>query len=94
MLPYFEYTEDVENFCKLMGFKIDLPNLHFEYVCMYELGDFPKPYITSYNLDLDTSPLIPSEKVIDYLTLMLNGYSFQKAIKELNVARNGRLASP
>ena len=94
MLPYFEYTEDVQNFCKLMGFKIDLPNLHFEYVCMYELEDFPTPYITSYNLDLDASPLIPSEKVIDYLTLMLNGYSFQKAIKELNVVGNGRLISP
>ena len=94
MLPYFEYTEDVENFCKLMGFTVDLPNLQFEYVCMYELEDFTTPYITSYNLDLDMSPLIPPEKVIDYLTLMLNGYSFQKAIKELNVVRQGRLVSP
>ena len=94
MLPYFEYTEDVENFCKLMGFTADLPNLHFEYVCMYALEDFSTPYITSYNLDLEMSPLIPSEKVIDYLTLMLHGYSFQKAIKELGVVRNGRLVSP
>lgn len=94
MLPYFKYTEDIENFCKLMGFKIDLPNLHFEYVCMYALEDFPTPLITSYNLDPDRDPLIPPEKVIDYLTLMLNGYSFQKAIKELNVVRNGRLVSP
>ena len=94
MLPYFEYTEDIQNFCQLMGFRIDLPNLHFKYVCMYALEDFSTPHITSYNLDLDTSPLIPPEKVIDYLTLMLNGYSFQKAIKELNVVRNGRLISP
>ena len=85
MLPYFEYTEDVQNFCHLMGFKIDLPNSHFEYVCMYELEDFPTPRITSYNLALDTSPLIPPEKVIEYLTLMLNGYSHRKAVNELNV---------
>ena len=94
MLPYFEYTEDVENFCKLTGFTIDRPTFTTRYVCMYALEDYPTPLITSYNLDLDTSPLIPSEKVIDYLTLMLNGYSFQKAIKELNVVRNGRLVFP
>ena len=93
MLPYFKYTEDIENFCKLMGFTIDLPNFHFEYVCMYPLEDFPTPYITSYNLDLDNSPLIPPEKVFTYLTLMLNGYSHQKAVKELNVVGNGRLTS-
>ena len=94
MIPYFEYTEDVQNFCQLMGFTVDLPNFHFEYVCMYELEYFPTPYITSYNLDLDMSPLIPSEKIINYLTLMLNDYSHEKAIKELNVVRNGRLVSP
>ena len=94
MLPYFEYTEDVQNFCQLMGFKIDLPTYTTRYVCMYALEDFPTPLITSYNLDLDMSPLIPSEKVIDYLTLMLNGYSFQKAIKELGVVGNGCLTSP
>ena len=94
MLPYFKYTEDIENFCKLMGFTIDLPNFHFEYVCMYALEDFPTPCITSYNLDLDNSPLIPPEKVFTYLTLMLNGYSHQKAVKELNVVGNGRRVSP
>ena len=94
MLPYFEYTEDVQNFCQLMSFKIDLPNRCFEYVCMYLLEYRKKPYITSYNLDLDMSPLIPPDKVIDYLTLMLNGYSFQEAIKELGVVGNGCLASP
>ena len=94
MIPYFKYTEDVENFCKLTGFTIDLPNSHFEYVCMYALENVPTPYITSYNLGLDMSPLIPSEKVLTYLTLMLNGYSHCKAVKELNVVVNGRLASP
>lgn len=94
MLPYFEYTEDVQNFCQLMGFTVDLPNCHFEYVCMYELEYFPTPYITSYNLDPDKDPLIPSEKVFTYLTLMLNDYSHEKAVKELNVVGNGRLVSP
>lgn len=85
MLPYFEYTEDVQNFCKLMGFTIDLPNFHFEYVCMYTLEYNPTPRITSYNLDHTTSPLIPPDKVLTYLTLMLNGYSCEKAVNELNV---------
>ena len=94
MLPYFEYTEDVQNFCQLMGFKIDLPTYTTRYVCTYALEAFPTPLLTSYNLGLDTSPLIPSEKVFTYLALMLNGYSHQKAIKELNVVWNGRLVSP
>ena len=85
MLPYFEYTEDVQNFCHLMDFTLDIPKTPTGYVCMYLLEYHKKPYITSYTLDLDRSPLIPSEKVIDYLTLMLNGYSSAKAVKELNV---------
>ena len=85
MLPYFEYTEDVENFCQLMGFKIDLPTYTTRYVCTYSLDEFPTPLITSFNLACSLNPLIPPEKVIDYLTLMLNGYSFEKAVNELNV---------
>lgn len=85
MLPYFKFTEDVQNFCQLIGFTLDLPNFHFEHVCMYSLEDFPTPHITSYNLELDTSPLIPSEKVFTYLTLMLNGYSYEDAVKEVGV---------
>ena len=92
MLPYFKYTEDVQNFCQFMGFKLDLPNYHFEYVCMYELEDFPTPLITSYNLTLDMGPLIPPEKVLEYLTLILNGYSYEDAVKELGVAGNGPLS--
>ena len=85
MLPYFEYTEDVQNFCQLTGFKIDLPRFPPEYVCMYSLDVFPTPVITSFNLDCSLNPLIPPEKVLEYLTLMLNGYSHQKAVNELNV---------
>ena len=94
MLPYFEYTVDVENFCKLTGFTIDRPTFTTRYVCTYALEDFPTPVITSFNLECSPNPLIPPEKVIEYLTLILNGYSFQKAIKELGVVRNGRLVSP
>ena len=85
MLPYFKLTEDVQNFCHLMDFTLDIPKTPTGYVCMYLLGYHKKPYITSYNLDLDIYPLIPPDKVIDYLTLILNGYSSEKAVKELNV---------
>ena len=85
MLPYFEFTEDVQNFCHLMGFTLEFPETTTGYVCMYSLEFHKKPYITSYNLDLDTCPLIPPDKVIDYLTLMLNGYSCEKAVNELNI---------
>ena len=94
MLPYFTYTEDIQNFCMLMGYTIDLPRFPLEYVCVYSLDEFPTPVITSFNLDCSLNPLIPPEKVITYLTLMLNGYSHRDAIKELNVVRNGRLVSP
>ena len=85
MLPYFKYTEDVQNFCHLMDFTLDVPKTPAGYVCMYSLEYRKKPYITPYNLDLDMCPLIPPDKVIDYLTLMLNGYSHQKAVKEIGV---------
>lgn len=85
MLPYFTYTEDVQNFCHLMGYEIALPNFHFEYVCTYALDEVTTPVITPFNLDCSLYPLIPPDKVIDYLTLMLNGYSYEKAVNELNV---------
>lgn len=85
MLPYFKYTEDVQNFCQFMGYTIDLPDKPHGYVCMYSMEYHKKPHITSYNLDPDMSPLIPPDKVIDYLTLMLNGYSCEEAVNELNV---------
>ncbi len=93
MLPYFEYTEDVQSFCQFMGYTIDLPKCSFEYVCTYPLDVFPTPIITSFNLDCSLYPLIPPEKVLEYLTLILNGYSFDKAIKELGVVGNNRSSS-
>lgn len=85
MLPYFEYTEDVHNFCQLVGFIIEDSASLNKYVCMYALEHNPTPLVTSYNLDPTMSPLIPPDKVIDYLTLILNGYSCKKAVNELNV---------
>lgn len=85
MLPYFKYTEDVQNFCMLMGFTTEITDQPTGYVCMYSLDHSPTPHITRYNLDLRSSPLIPPEKVIEFLTLILNGYSYEKAVNELNV---------
>lgn len=88
MLPYFEYTEDVQNFCQFMGYTIDFTIALKTNVCMYSLEYRSDPIITSYNLDLAINPLIPPDKVIDYLTLMLNGYSCEKAVKKLGVVRD------
>ena len=85
MLPYFEYTEDIQNFCQLAGFTIENSVSLNRYVCTYLLEFFPTPRIASYNLDPATNPLIPPDKVINYLILMLNGYSYEKAVNELNV---------
>ena len=85
MLPYFEYTEDVQSFCQFMGFTTEITDQPTGYVCMYSLEYYRKPHITLYNLDLAISPLIPPDKVLTYLTLMLNGYSCEKAVNELNV---------
>ena len=85
MLPYFEYTEDVQSFCMLMGYTIDTNTSLNANVCMYSLEYRSDPIITPYNLDLKKNPLIPPNKVIDYLTLILNGYSCEKAVNALNV---------
>ena len=85
MLPYFEYTEDVQNFCLLMGFTIDTTIALNTNVCMYDLESSLTPYITTFNLDVTAHPLIPLEKVFDYLTLMLNGYSYGEAVNEIGV---------
>ena len=86
MLPYFKYTEGVQTFCELMGFTVELYGIQSNgYVCMYSLESYRKPHITVYNLSYSASPLIPPDKVLIYLTLMLNGYSYKKAVNELNV---------
>ena len=85
MLPYFEYTEDVQNFCQFMGFTIGSTVSLKTNVCMYDLEGRLTPYITTFNLKATAHPLIPPDKVIDYLTLILNGYSCEKAVKEIGV---------
>ena len=85
MLPYFEYTEDVQNFCLLMGVTIYNNVSYGTKMCMYSLDSDDAPYITRYCTDYEPNPLIPPEKVLTYLTLMLNGYSCSKAVDELNV---------
>ena len=85
MLPYFKYTEDVQNFCQFMGYTIDPAVALKTNVCMYGLEGRLTPYIATFNLSTSAHPFIPHDKVIDYLTLMLNGYSCEKAFNELNV---------
>ena len=85
MLPYFEYTEDVQSFCMLMGYAIDTNTSLNANVCMYVMEGRLTPYITAFNLNTSAHPFIPPDKVIDYLTLILNGYSYEKAVNELNV---------
>ena len=85
MLPYFEYTEDVQSFCMLMGYTIDTDISLNTNVCMYYLDSSLPPYISTFNLEGTEHPLIPSEKVFEYLTLMLNGYSCEKAVDEIGV---------
>ena len=86
MLPYFIYTEDVQNFCQFTGYTIASNVALKTNVCTYGLGNRLTPYITTFNLEVTAHPLIPSEKVFEYLTLILNGYSQEKAVKELGVA--------
>ena len=85
MLPYFEYTEDVQSFCLLTGFTLDATVALNTNVCMYDLESSLTPYITSFNLKVTEHPLIPPDKVFEYLILMLNGYSCKKAFNALNV---------
>lgn len=85
MLPYFEYTEEVQTFCEIMGCTIEGVTSKVKYVCTYSLEYNPTLIITSFNLDPSHSPHIPNEKVIDYLTLILNSYSYEDAIKEIGV---------
>lgn len=85
MLPYFKYTEEIQTFCELMGYIIRADTSKAKYVCVYSLDYSQIPIITSFDLDTSCSPYIPAEKVIDYLTLILNNYSYEDAIKEIGV---------
>lgn len=83
MLPYFIFTEDVQIFCELMGYSVEHGATHAKYVCMYSLQYSSRPHIAMYGLDSESQPFIPNEKVLDYLALILNGYSFRDAVKEI-----------
>ena len=89
MLPYFIFTEDIEGFCQLIGYSIDDNVSINKRVCTYALEGENTPRITTHHLGYEVSPLIPPEKVIVYLTLILNGYSYEEAIKEIDVVWNG-----
>lgn len=93
MLPYFVYTEEIQSFCQFMGINIDNSVSIDKYACIYQLDRYLIPRITSYNLNPESEPLIPPEKVLEYLTLILNGYSFNEAIEVLGVVGNGRSSS-
>ena len=85
MLPYFKFTEEVQGFCSLMGYSVEDGATQVKYVCMYGLDYSSRPHIAMYNLDPDSHPCIPKEKVLDYLALILNGYSYEDAVKEIGV---------
>lgn len=85
MLPYFTFTEEVQGFCSLMGYSVEHGATQAKYVCMYELVYSSRPYIDMYNLEPESHPFIPEAKVLDYLALILDGYSFEDAVKKLGV---------
>ena len=85
MLPYFVHTEEIQSFCQLMAINIDDSASIDKYACIYQLDYCPMPRITPYKLNPKSDPLIPPEKVLEYLTLILNGYCCSKAVNELNV---------
>ena len=85
MLPYFKFTEEVQGFCELMGYSVEHNATQAKYVCMYDLDYSSRPHIAMYNLDPETHPFIPEAKVLNYLALILGGYSYEDAVKEVGV---------
>lgn len=85
MLPYFIFTEEIQGFCELMGYSIENGATHAKYVCMYSLHSINYPLIAIYELDPKSNPYIPNEKVIAYLSCLLDGYSYADAVKEVGV---------
>ena len=83
MLPYFIFTEEIQGFWQLMGYSVEHGATHAKYVCMYDLDYSKHPHIAIYNLDPEHDPYIPEAKVINYLSFILDGYSYEDAIKEL-----------
>ena len=85
MLPYFKFTEEIQGFCELMGYSVEDGATQAKYVCMYGLDYSSRPHIARYSLDPETHPFIPEAKVLNYLALILDGYSYEDAIKEIGV---------
>ena len=85
MLPYFKFTEEVQGFCELMGYSVEHSDTQAKYVCMYGLDYSSRPHIARYNLDPETHPFIPEAKVLNYLALILDGYPYEDAVKEVGV---------
>ena len=85
MLPYFKFTEEVQGFCELMGYSVEHGATHAKYVCMYGLDYSSRPHIATYNLKPESHPFIPKAKVLNYLSLILDGYSYEDAVKEVGV---------
>ena len=85
MLPYFKFTEEVQGFCELMGYSVEHGATQAKYVCMYGLDYSSRPHIAMYNLEPETHPFIPEAKVLNYLALILGGYSYEDAVKEIGV---------
>ena len=68
-----------------MGYSVEHGATHAKYVCMYALDYSKYPHIAIFNLDPETHPYIPNEKVIAYLSCILDGYSYEDAVKKLGV---------
>ena len=85
MLPYFKFTEEIQGFCELMGYSVERDATQAKYVCMYALDYSKYPHIAMYRLEPETHPFIPEAKVLGYLALILNGYSYEDAVKEIGV---------
>ena len=85
MLPYLKFTKEVQGFCELMGFSLENGATHAKYICMYPLYYPASPHIAIYSLDPESNPYIPNEKALYYLALILDGYSYEDAIKEVGV---------
>ena len=68
-----------------MGYSVEDGATQAKYVCMYGLDYTSRPHIAMYNLESESHPYIPEAKVLDYLALILSGYSYEDAIKEIGV---------
>ena len=83
MLPYFKLTKAIENFCMMMNIEIDHSG-SYEYVCMNSLKFSITPRITSFSLHPDPEHLVPEDKVIPYISYVLDDYHLADAFHAIN----------